>query len=107
MTRLTYIVATITILLVLCGSASALERFPPPEFESDYQQPRMELPSPRQIIYEYTDIAVLLAALSLAAYLVLKKRSRRAIFFFGVLWLLAKGLCLLDRGDPEYCIVIF
>ena len=80
MTRLTYTITTISILLILCGSSSALERFPPPEFESDYQQPRTTVPSPRQNIYEYTDVFLLLAALSLASYLVLKNRSRRAIF---------------------------
>lgn len=56
------------------------DRFPPPEFESHYQQPITQTPLPRAEWLGYLDIAVLAAALALAAYLVLTKRSRRGIF---------------------------
>ncbi len=71
-------------LLAVPTVSLAAERFPPPEFiETDYQLPpttNITQETPRQGIYEYLDVAVLAAALSLASYLILKKRSRRAIF---------------------------
>jgi NosR/NirI family nitrous oxide reductase transcriptional regulator len=66
--------------LVLCGGAFAVERFPPPDFESGYQLPSPTTPAPRQDIYQYVDVLVLFAALVVSSYLVLRKRSRRLIF---------------------------
>ncbi len=67
-------------LLVLSSIVSGVERFPPPEFESGYEQPSPTFPPPSADIYEYIDALVLLVALGVSSYLVLKKRSRRAIF---------------------------
>jgi ferredoxin len=80
MIRLIQIITGVVVFLIVCGIASGAERFPPPEFESGYEQPSPATPHPRQNIYEYVDVVVLLAALGLSSYLVLKKRSRRAIF---------------------------
>ncbi|MHC4867326.1 MAG: 4Fe-4S binding protein [Planctomycetota bacterium] len=72
--------------ILLCSSAVCfgVERFPPPEFvETGHQQPSMQYITevvPRQDVYEYIDVAVLLGALSLSSYLVLKRRSRRGVF---------------------------
>jgi len=71
---------------------AAPQRFPPPEFESGYElPPSPAVPHPRQSVYEYVDVAVLLAALILASYLVLKRRSRRAIFVLMVFSLIYFG----------------
>jgi len=67
-------------LLVLCASASGIERFPPPDFESGYELPSPTTPSPREDIYQYVDVLVLAGALAVSSYLVLRKRSRRPIF---------------------------
>ena len=91
MIRLVYIIIGTAFLLLSSGIASGFERFPPPDFESGYEQPTPANPAPRRNIYEYVDTAVLLAALSLSSYLVLRTRSRRAIlalcvfslFYFG------------------------
>lgn len=91
MIRPAYTIIFTAVLLLLSGVASGFERFPPPDFESGYVQPSPTTPNPRQDIYEYIDVVVLLAALSLSSYLVLKRRSRRAIlalciaslFYFG------------------------
>lgn len=91
MIRLRYIIIIIACSLILSCVAEAVERFPPPDFESGYTQPRPTTPPPRQSIYEYIDAVVLLAALSLSSYLVLKKRSRRAIFVLMVFSLLYFG----------------
>jgi len=69
----------------------ANKRFPPPEFESGYVQPSPTTPAPRQDIYQYIDALVLLAALGISAYLVLKRRSRSAIFALAVFSLLYFG----------------
>jgi NAD-dependent dihydropyrimidine dehydrogenase PreA subunit len=67
------------------------QRFPPPEFESGYVQPSPTTPAPPQDIYQYMDALVLLVALGVGAYLVLKKRSRPAIFALAIFSLLYFG----------------
>jgi ferredoxin len=74
-------------LLLLCLAAGALraeERFPPPEFESGYELPGTSTPAARSLAWELTDVAVLLIALCLATWLVLKRRSRRGVAWLGV-----------------------
>ncbi|MCJ7812568.1 4Fe-4S binding protein, partial [bacterium] len=70
---------------------SQIQRFPKPEFESGYVVPTPTTPHPRQDIYEYLDVAVLIIALSLASYLALKKRSRNGIFLLTLFSLLYFG----------------
>lgn len=91
MTRFSYIAGGIFLSLFLCGVVFSVERFPPPEFESGYKQPVTTTPPARQNIYEYIDVIVLLAALSLSSFLVLKKRSRKAIFILMMFSLLYFG----------------
>jgi NosR/NirI family nitrous oxide reductase transcriptional regulator len=80
MRRFAHTIIATAVLLNLCAAASAELLFPPPEFESDYVMPSTTTPHPHQDVYEYVDIAVLFIALSLASYLVLKRRSRRVTF---------------------------
>jgi len=92
MIRFRNILLGMAISLILSGATSGAERFPPPDFvETDHVIPSPTCPGPRQDVYEYIDAAVLLAALGLASYLVLKKRSRRAIFALTVFSLLYFG----------------
>ena len=73
-------VKIILIILLLCGSvAVSIERFPPPEFETDYTIKEPSTPVPRVEWMEMLDVLVLVTALSLASWLVLKKRSRKRI----------------------------
>ncbi|MBN1594423.1 4Fe-4S binding protein [candidate division FCPU426 bacterium] len=70
-------------------ATAAEERFPAPEFETQYEIPTPAHPHPRQDFFEYLDIAVLLAALGLAAFFAIKKRSRLGLFsltFFSILY---------------------
>ena len=105
MTRFTCIIFGLAVLCFLSGIALALERFPPPEFESGYEFPTTTTPHPQQDIYEYIDTVVLLAALSLSSYLVLKKRSRRAVFILMVFSLLYFGFwrkgCVCPIGATQ------
>ena len=92
MIRFGYIITGVVVFLIVCGIASGIERFPPPDFvETSHVVPSPTTPHPRQNIYEYIDAVVLLAALGLASYLVLKKRSRRAIFVLMVFSLIYFG----------------
>jgi NosR/NirI family nitrous oxide reductase transcriptional regulator len=81
MTRFARITVFAMGLLVPCLSARGELRFPPPEFESGYKFPEMSpLPGARPVLHEYVDAGLLVVALLLASYLVLRWRSRRAIF---------------------------
>ncbi len=92
MIRSNNIIIGMALSLILCGGISGVERFPPPDFvETDHVIPSPTVPGPRQDIYEYIDAGVLLAALGLSSYLVLRKRSRRAIFVLMVFSLLYFG----------------
>ena len=107
-------------MLALSVVASGLERFPPPEFETDYVRPTTTVPHPRQDVWEYIDAGVLLAALGLAAYLVLRRRSRNATFVLMVFSLAYFGFfrkgCVCSIGaiqnialtafDPSYAVPI-
>lgn len=124
MMRPVYIINCVVVSLILCGVALGLERFPPPDFvETNHQMPSIDQITdvkPRQDIYEYIDVAVLLAALGLSSYLVLKKRSRRLIFGLMVFSLVYFGFwregCVCSIGaiqnvilsvfDPDYAIPI-
>jgi len=57
----------------------SIERFPRPEFESEYQMPGSTKPAPRSVFFEYLDVFVLIAALSMGSYLSIRKRSRIGI----------------------------
>jgi ferredoxin len=70
--------------LLAASAASAEERFPPPEFDTDYSMPETTTPGPRSLLLEALDVALLLAALSLATWLVLKRRSRKGVAWLGV-----------------------
>jgi NosR/NirI family transcriptional regulator, nitrous oxide reductase regulator len=63
------------------------QRFPMPEFESGYQYPGVSTPEPRALSLEYFDVLVLFGVMALAAWLAIRKRSRR-----GILWLMVGAL---------------
>ncbi len=70
-------------LLCLTANLFAVERFPPPDFESGYQMPSVDYvkdAQPKSTFSEYVDLAVLIAAMILAAWFVLKIRKRSIIF---------------------------
>ena len=95
MIRSARIILFIAVSLFCCSVVSGIERFPPPDFEdTDHKLPVNDYITdltPREMFYEYLDVAVLAAALLLSSYLVLKKRSRRAIFALMVFSLLYFG----------------
>lgn len=67
--------------LGLFANASADEmRFPAPTFSSGYKLPETTVPEPKSQTRQWIDVGVLVAALSLASWLAIKKRSRKGIF---------------------------
>jgi polyferredoxin len=78
-----FIFALLFVFPLLCMS-QVPERFPKPDFQTDYTRPDLLTPTPRAAALEYIDIFVLVAALSLASYFAHKQRSRRNIFLLMV-----------------------
>jgi ferredoxin len=100
------------------GAAEAKQRFPKPEFATGYAQPKPTTPNPRFLFLEYFDVLILLVVLSLTTWFVLKKRSRKGVFWTSVFSLLYFGFyregCICSIGsiqnvvlsmvDPTYAI---
>lgn len=93
-------------LLGLWASITAQQqRFPKPEFQSDYQVPLAIEPAPRALFMEYVDLTVLLAVLALTAWFVFKKRSRKGILGLSVFSLVYFGFyrngCICSVGSLQ------
>ena len=67
------------------------DRFPRPEFETEYQQPTTTTPAPRPSGWIVVDIILLFTALVFSAYFALKKRSRRSLFILMIFCLIYFG----------------
>ncbi len=88
-----FLIFFIFMLLFAAVSIHAQDRFPRPEFESDYKLPLTTTPTPRAEFYQVLDIILLISALILASYFSIKKRSRTgllsltifSLFYFGFL----------------------
>ncbi len=74
----------VLVLLLAMESVRAAERFPPPDFESGYQVPSTQQPLPRADWQEYADVGALILALSLASWIGLGARNRRAMVILSV-----------------------
>ena len=87
------------------GLALAEQRFPPPEFETGYKMPAITTPAPRGLAMEYVDVAVLVTALGVAAWLVHRKRSRRGLIVLSLFSLVYFGFyrkgCICPIGAPQ------
>ncbi len=93
------------VMLPMFSFSQVQERFPKPDFQSDYIRPDLLTPAPRSQFLEYLDILVLLAALSLATYFAHKLRSRRKIFVLMALCLAYFGFfrkgCVCSVGAVQ------
>ncbi len=97
--------AAVGVVLGCAVVAWGTERFPPPQFETQYARPSLTAPAARSIAWEYVDVGVLVAALGLASYLVLRARSRKAIFALTVFSILYFGFwrkgCVCPVGSIQ------
>lgn len=116
--RYILLISVLLFVAVQSFGVDARQRFPKPEFESGYTQPDTTAPGARFILLEYMDVFVLLIALSLTTWFLLKKRSRKGVFWVSVFSLLYFGFyregCICSIGaiqnvvlgmvDPTYAI---
>jgi polyferredoxin len=97
----------IIVLILLCWHVVlyAQDRFPRPEFETGYAYPTNQMPTQRAQGWEYFDVAVLIAALSIASWLALKKRSRQGLIWLSVFSLAYFGFyrqgCICAVGSVQ------
>jgi len=93
------------LITLLMGNLFAQDRFPKPEFETDYYQPQTTTPLPDSQLFNYLDVFLLVIGMSLAAYFSLKSRSRRGIFIISLLSVLYFGFfrkgCVCSVGSLQ------
>ena len=90
--------------LLLASAAAADERFPPPDF-TDHKLPVTQVPAPRAEAFQYLDLTALAAALAMASYLAIVKRSRRGLFALTIVSLAWLGFwregCICPIGSIQ------
>ncbi len=97
----------IVLILLLCWHAVlfAQDRFPRPEFETEYVYPTHQMPVQRAPGWEYLDVAVLIGALIVTTWLALKKRSRQGLLWMSVFSLAYFGFyrqgCICSVGSVQ------
>ena len=93
------------LLLFSASFAGAADRVPQPDFESGYVHPEQVHPGPAAVWEEYVAVVVLAAAMGLAAWLVLKKRSRGGVSLLMIACLVYFGLvrtgCICPVGSVQ------
>lgn len=67
------------------------QRFPKPEFQTEYQIPETTVQDPRAPLMDYVDLALLIAVMAVSIWFIFKKRSRKGIFWIGIFSLLYFG----------------
>ena len=100
------LVLTITLLLALPAIVLGEEgKFPRPKFKQAYEFPKLVAPPIKAQWWGYIDTAALVAAMSIGAYLVFKRRSRRSVFVLMALSLLYFGFyrkgCICPIGSIQ------
>lgn len=101
--------AAYTILLLIISfqlyNSFAIQRFPKPEFESGYVTPPTLTPNPRAEALAILDVVVLIATLSAASWMVLKKRSRNGVFWISIFSIAYFGFfregCICSVGSVQ------
>jgi len=92
-----------TFLLTVMYQLGNAQRFPAPEFESGHIPPITQTIAPRGLVWEYLDVVVLFLALSIMSWFVLKKRSRKGIFWTSIFSILYFGIirvgCVCSVGS--------
>jgi NosR/NirI family nitrous oxide reductase transcriptional regulator len=97
----------IILILLICWHAVlfAQDRFPRPEFEKGYEYPTNQLPMQRAPGWEYFDVGVLIAALSVTTWLALYKRSRQGLIWMSIFSLAYFGFyregCICAVGSVQ------
>lgn len=103
----------LTILILgVAMSSTVLAKAPAtrPVFQNGYVPPEVQMPLPSAPIWPYIDVGAMVLALSLTAYFVHKKRSRRAVFVLACVSLLYFGFyrkgCICSVGSIQNVAVV-
>jgi NAD-dependent dihydropyrimidine dehydrogenase PreA subunit len=122
--RVLYVLFVLYVPLILvsnAGAAKTEQRFPPPDVGPDYVFPESQQLPARVGWMVWVDTGVLVAALSAAAWIALRRRSRREMFWLSVFSVLYFGFyrkgCVCPIGaiqnitlalfDPTYVVPLF
>ena len=93
------------VLLLVVAAQAAVERFPPPEFESGHQLPPLTQPPAASPWHDVAYVLALIAALVLATWFALKLRSRNALVVLSVVSLAFFGFymagCVCPVGSVQ------
>ena len=104
-------VVCICLIGVMLQPVSGVERFPTPDFNTEYQIPSPVHPGARSDLLRYIDVLMLLAVLAAASYLALKKRSRQGLYMTAVFSVLYFGFirkgCVCSVGSVQNVILSF
>jgi ferredoxin len=92
-------------MLLQSFESTAQQRFPKPEFENGHTQPPVFTPAPRAEFMEVVDVFVLIFSLSIVTWMVIKKRSRRGVFWVSIFSILYFGFyregCVCSVGSLQ------
>lgn len=101
----TQIFLIVVVLSLLSLNLPAIQRFPKPEFESKYTVPAVQISKVQPAWFQYIDIAVLIAGMSLITWFILKKRWRKGVFWMTIFSLLYFGFfrkgCICPVGSIQ------
>lgn len=70
--------------LLSLGNLSAQNRFPKPDFESGYQYPDITYQVPNETLWATLDIVLLVALMSIVAWAIIKKRTRKPVVWVSI-----------------------
>lgn len=105
MKRKTEYFMLILVMSLLAFNVLAIQRFPKPEFESDYSIPAIQITRVQPVIMEYLDLVVFIVCMSVITWFILEKRSRKAVFWISVFSLLYFGFyrkgCICPVGSLQ------
>jgi len=94
------ILAAAAMTAALPDAALAVERFPPPDFETGYHLPSLTQPAGAWAARDWLQVGALAAGMGLATYLVLVRRSRRALSWLSMASLAYFGFYLAGCVCP-------
>lgn len=98
-------IAIVVVLFALVSMASAIDRFPRPQFDTAYEMPTTTTPAARAGGFQWMDVALLAAALAASSAIALKVRRRRTMWGFAILCLLYFGFwrngCVCPVGSLQ------
>lgn len=87
------------------GVFAQMQRFPKPEFQTEYEVPTPVVPAPSSLFMEYLDVFILVAVMCLTTWFIFKQRSRKGILWTSIFSLAYFGFfregCVCSVGSVQ------